>query len=203
MSASDSSEGLDEPDEDIGPDDGPEGKYRTDNEVRAALAELSPRDIVRLVGLGRIRAIGTDLTAEDLFNTAVERLLDSGRRHWRRDETLGQCVARTMTSLAKDWWRRRKRVSIQPESRLGKADSQAMAIAKDDTPGADRMIIAQQEFREIKALLKDDKNTLEIAMLLAEGETPADVREAYGLTQTQYDSLLKRIVRARKKGGDR
>jgi len=199
MSTPESSEGFDEPDDGkLGPCSGAEDKYRSDDELRAALANLSPREIVRLVGLGRIRAIGSELTGEELFQTAVERLLE-GRRHWRKDEDLVQCFRRTMTSLVKDWWRRQERVSIRAEFKLGEADTHAMNVAKDDTPCADRIIIARQELEEIKGLLKDDKNTLEVAMLLAEGEAPAEVRDAYGLTQTQYESALKRIVRARKK----
>jgi DNA-directed RNA polymerase specialized sigma24 family protein len=198
MSTREDSGGPEGADEDLDPEDGDEGAHRPADEVRAGLNALTSPELARIVRIGRNRARGTELTGEDLLHTVVERLLE-GRRHWRIDETLVQCLARTMKSLARDWWRRQERVSIKSEAALGETDANVMAAVVDDAPGVERAIIARQELDEIEALLKDDKNTLEIAQFLAEGEKPAEIREALGLTQTQYDATLKRIVRARKK----
>ena len=198
MEKTEPSEGIEETDEEFDPDDGDPSEYRSEAELREELSKLTEAEAKRLIGIARYRGIGTFLVAEDLFHTSIERLLE-GRRRWRKDESLAQCVARTVKSLVMDRWRRQKRVSIRAETDLGEAEAGALEATAYDVPSVERVLIARQEVEEIKAVLKDDKNTLEVAMMVAEGESPAEIREAYGLTQTQYDTLLKRIVRARKK----
>jgi DNA-directed RNA polymerase specialized sigma24 family protein len=181
----------------IDPDVGDPGEYHSEKELRAELDNLTEHGARRLIGIARNRAIGTPLVGDDLFHTSLERLLE-GRRRWRKDETLAQCVARTAKSLVMDWWRRQERVSIKLATDLGNADTAELETATDNAPSSLRVLIAREELEAIKALLKDDEKTLEVTMMLAEGEKPAEVREAYGLTQTQYDTVLKRIFRARK-----
>jgi DNA-directed RNA polymerase specialized sigma24 family protein len=180
------------------PDVADPSEYRSETELRAELKKLTERDVNRLLGITRNRAIGTPLIGDDLFHTSLVRLLE-GRRRWRKDESLGRCIARTVKSLVMDWWRREERVAIKLEADLGEADAAELETAADDRPSALHVLIAREELEAIKAVLKDDQNTLEVAMMLAEGESPKEIREAYGLTQTQYDTVLKRIFRARKK----
>jgi RNA polymerase sigma factor (sigma-70 family) len=189
---------FDEADEETDPDNGDSSEYRSEDELRAELGKLNQKAAERLLGIARNRATGTGLAAEDLFHMSLERLL-AGQRRWRRDESLAHCIARTVKSLVMDWWRRQERVPIRNETDLGKEDAAKVEAATHDAPSVERALIARQELEEIMAVLKDDKNTLEVAMMVAEGESPAEIRTAYGLTQTQYDTVLKRIVRARKK----
>jgi hypothetical protein len=121
----------------------------------------------------------------DLVNTVVERLLTptgQRRRRWHRQETISACFARTMRSIVWDWWRRRQIVNFVA---IGGDDGDTV-ISRVPSPGPDpeRELMAQQALDEVFTMLKDDKNTLEIALALASGGKPGEIRERYHLTQT-------------------
>lgn len=205
---------MDDMDENQDDSEDPEeagGEHATLDQVAEALAKLGPRDHGRIELVGRLMAVGTALSAGDLVNTAVERLL-AGRRHWHRKETIVGCLARTMKSVVRDWWRRKQAIEITAEADAlfveddnGEETGIVDRAASDDAD-PERALIARRAFDELKAALQDDKNTWEIALARAQGETPEDIRYAYDLTETEYDSALKRLNRALKRlkaSGDR
>jgi len=194
---------MDELDDQDGPED-PEdagAEHATLDEVADALAKLGKTDHEKIELIGRRMAVGTFLAAGDLVNTAVERLL-LGKRHWHRKETIVACFARTMLSIVQDWWRRRQTVEIVTEAEARFVDDddgdETGIIDMAQSPDADseRVLMARQALGEVRTALADDKNTWEIAVARADGETPEDIRYACDLTEIQYDSALKRIRRA-------
>jgi len=129
------------------------------------------------------------MEAGDLVNTVVERLLTSDgrhRRHWHRRETLPGCIYRTMKSIVRDYWRRQQIPMI--------VISEGAAGHRAD-PDPETQSIAREELLGVLKALGDDDNTAAIALALASGHSPAEIRKNFSLTETGYDSALKRIRR--------
>jgi len=163
--------------------------YAKVEEVAAALDGLSALDMDKLESQARILVRGTILDPGDLINTVVERLLSADRdqrRHWHRKETLGACIYRTMKSLVRDHWRRQQ-LPLTPIS------DRVAGVGEDPDP--ETQLIARQELLSLLTALSDEKETSAIALALANGHSPADIRQRFRLTETEYDSALKRIRR--------
>ncbi|HYH23369.1 MAG TPA: hypothetical protein VD995_32540 [Azospirillum sp.] len=189
----------DEPD-DLG------GNHATIDEVADALRALTDVDYRNLMRSARIRAYGmTGQTAEDLLHTAIGRLM-AGQRKWKRGVPFLAVIRGTLRSLAMDWWRGVETAKVLPEADLAfqadedEDDVQLGVIdrAADAYPDAEQQLIARQELEAVKAAFQDDKMTWEIALALANGDSPETIRYAYDLTETQYDSALKRIWRLKR-----
>jgi hypothetical protein len=181
------------------PSDG-EGDYASLEEVTAGLERVSPSEWNRIELKARILVRGTAMDAGDVINTAVERLLtrDGDRgRHWHRKETFADCMNRTMKSIVRDYWRRQQIPMV--------AISDTAAGLRAD-PNPEAQLIAQDELAKVLKALGDEDNTSAIAIALATGESPAGIRNRFELTETGYDSALKRIRRRilrHKTSGDR
>lgn len=180
---------MTDPDEDgSGPSDG-EDDYATLDEVAAALARLSAPELDRIELRARTLVRGTTLQPRDVVNTVVERLLtrDGKRgRHWHRKETFSDCISRTMKSIVRDYWRRQQIPMI--------AINEVAAGHQGDLD-PEVKLVARSELRELLNSLDDADNTAAIAVAIASGDTPADIRKRFGLSETDYDSALKRIRR--------
>jgi DNA-directed RNA polymerase specialized sigma24 family protein len=166
-----------------------ETDYATVDEVAAELARLSSSELHKIELQARILVRGTPMDAGDVINTVVERLLtrdeDHGR-HWHRKESLQGCFFRTMKSIVRDYWRRQETPMI--------AISDCAAGHRAD-PDPEVQTIARKELFEVLKTLEDEDNTSEIALALAGGESPAEIRNRFGLTETGYDSALRRVRR--------
>ncbi|MBF0333386.1 MAG: hypothetical protein HQL40_07025 [Alphaproteobacteria bacterium] len=189
------------------PDGSDESEYASDDEVADALRALNEADYEALMRSARVRAMGmVGQSGEDLLNTAIERLLE-GERRWRRGAPLLAVIRGILRSLSMDWWRREDLVRISLEADLALADGERPGVitgAVDPSPGVERQLIAKQEMESLREAFGEDEIAWEIVLALAGGESPQEIRYAYELTQTQYDSALKRIWRLKRKltGGD-
>jgi DNA-directed RNA polymerase specialized sigma24 family protein len=160
-------------------------EHRSLREVAAELERLPRAEQDKIERRARILVRGTAMGPGDLVNTVV-RLLLMERRHWHRQETISTCFYRTMNSVRQDYWRR------EQQEIVGVNDA-AAGLRYD--PGPERRASAREELERVLKLLSDDRNTCEIAVAMASGEKPAEIRERLGLTETEYDSALKRIRR--------
>jgi RNA polymerase sigma-70 factor (ECF subfamily) len=176
--------------DDQGPDSGDgQTAYATVDEVAAELARLSASELERMVLRAQTLIRGTGLEAKELINTAVERLLTRDgdrRRHWHRKETLAACIYRTMKSIVRDHWRRL-------QTPMHAITDSAAGLREDPDP--ELQLMARQELLEVLRTLDDSNNTAVIAVEVASGHSPAEVKKRFGLTDTDYDSALKRIGR--------
>jgi DNA-directed RNA polymerase specialized sigma24 family protein len=166
-----------------------ERDYATVEEVAAELARLSPSDLDKFELQASILVRGTRMEPGDVINTVVERLLTRDKdhhRHWHRKETIAGCFYRTMKSIVRDYWRKQQIPMI--------AISDGAAGLRAD-PDPEVQLIARDELLEVLKTLGDDDNTSAIALALASGDSPDEIRKRFGLTETGYDSALKRIRR--------
>jgi DNA-directed RNA polymerase specialized sigma24 family protein len=163
--------------------------YASVDEVAAGLEGLSTPALNKIESQARILVRGTAMDPGDLIHTVVERLLirdgDHGR-HWHRMETLAECIYRTMKSIVRDHWRRQQ---------IGMTAISAGAAGLQEIASPEVQLIARQELRAVLASLDDSHESAAIALALASGHTPAEVRQQFRLSVTGYESALKRIRR--------
>ncbi|WP_316171403.1 MULTISPECIES: hypothetical protein [unclassified Bradyrhizobium] len=177
-----------------------EAEYATVQEAAAGLARLSPSELGRIELRARLLVRGTTMEPHEVINTVVERLLTrDGKygRHWHRKETLTDCFHRTMKSIVRDYWRRRQTPMIAISD---------TAAGHQAEPDPEVQMAARDELLQVLRALGDDDNTAAIALALASGNSPAEVRKRYGLSEIGYESALKRIRRRlakHKMSGDR
>jgi DNA-directed RNA polymerase specialized sigma24 family protein len=163
--------------------------YATVEEVAIELAALSASALGKIELQARTLVRGTGMDPGELINTVVERLLSRDGehvRHWHRKEIFASCLYRTMKSIVRDRWRRQQIPIIV-------ISEEAAGLRSDPTPEA--QLIARQELLEVLRILGNADNTSAIAVALASGHSPDEVKQRFGLTQTDYDSALKRIRR--------
>lgn len=65
----------------------------------------------------------------------------------------------------------------------------------DPTPGPERALSARQELMTIKQLFAQDAQALKIIDGLGEGLSAEQIRDATGLSKTDYDSARRRMRR--------
>ena len=178
----------------------------TSEQIRDAFEALTPIELARLAKYARwrLRAFGSrqlSRDADEFVTDALISLLD-GRRTWQPQKIpfyvcfKGIIKSQTYNLRTKG-----------PEDAFDKLKS---LRNKDDTDTAeplDRRASRtfqdperELEWAQIERLIKerfadDDEAALMLEARL-EGKTPTEIREALGLTQQQYETIVKRVRRA-------
>jgi DNA-directed RNA polymerase specialized sigma24 family protein len=153
-----------------------------------ALAALSAVDMLRLKAIARLRArdLPSDTGWSDLLNEAIARALDGSRQ---RPPGVGIVVflAGIMRSLASEHWRRLRREAGIFEMSGGDE--------ADPAPDPERYVASLQALAALDRLFAGDLAASQILAGLAAGLSAKEIRETYGLSETDYDSTRKRMRR--------
>lgn len=153
-----------------------------------ALAALSEVEMLRLKAIARLRArdLPGDIGWSDLLNEAIARALDGSRR---RPYGVGIVVflAGIMRSIASEHWRRLRREAGIFEMSGGDE--------ADPAPDPERNLAALQALAALDQLFAGDLAASQILASLAAGLSAKEIRETYGLSETDYDSTRKRMRR--------
>ena len=155
-------------------------------ELEAALAALTPQDLIKLKRLAQLRSAGLPQMAwGDLLQEAIVRAL-SGSRGWPRRVALLAFLAQTMRSIANEAW-----LGVQ---RTDAAMSQMAGLDEDDVDPAREAAVADT-LNAVYALFKDDAEAIAVLRGMAQSATPAETQQAGGMTALQYAAAQKRIRR--------
>jgi len=161
--------------------------------IARALAALSETDLLRLKAIARLRArdLPRDVGWSDLLNEAVARALD-GTRQCPGGIGVVAFLAGIMRSIASEHWRRLRREAGIFALSEGEADP---------APDPERTLAAVQALATLDALFAGDLAASQILAGLAGGLSAREIRETYGLSETDYDSTRKRMRRLLLKHG--
>jgi DNA-directed RNA polymerase specialized sigma24 family protein len=163
-------------------------------EVVRALELASEMDLLRLKALARLHARGLppDVGWDDLLQEALTRVL-TGARQAPRGISLVAFVAGIMRSLKSEHWRRVAKGGLDVERLTRRA---ALATELVDTAAdPERSMIAHQQLTAIERLFAGDPVALRIIEGLCQGLTAEQIRRAFDIGKTDYDSARKRIRR--------
>lgn len=153
-----------------------------------ALARLPAADLLRLEAIARLRARALPgvITWSDLLNEAIRRVLD-GSRPWPPDVPLVAFLAGVIRSVWSEYWRR----NLQEAQRNVSA-----AATQVDERNPERIVAAAQALARVCELFAGDPDALKILTGLADGMSAREIRAYYGLAETDYDTIRRRMRRA-------
>jgi DNA-directed RNA polymerase specialized sigma24 family protein len=169
----------------------PGGIARTTERVAHALRRLSDSDLLRLEALARLRARGlpAGIGWSDLLNEAIRRALD-GSRPWPPGVPLLAFLAQIMRSI---WSELCRRDTL--ERSIALTDRAAFCCTRTDEIDPERIVSAAQALAEIHKLFSRDPAALNVIAGLADGRTAQEIRDIHGISETEYDTIRKRIRR--------
>lgn len=183
----------------------PQERAATPDEVRAALDALGEADLVRLEKYARYRIRGLGRKAggrdhDDLLGEAIQDTLDTEKRKWNKDVSLVRHLIGAMRSISSHW--REQFDANEPllESELLRTTDEGEVLSPLDlvgsgAPGAERMLAAKEEVERIEKTVADDTVVSDILGGLRAEMSPSEIREALGLSVTEYETAMKRFRR--------
>lgn len=174
----------------------------TVEEVRAAIARLSDRDLLRFRQFGKAllfsEAFGLD--AEGLVHEAMARALE-GTRKWPRAQRFDVFLKGAMRSIADEHLEKRQ---ARPEDldRAHGDDEDGLGGTMDDRASSaltpERRVLWDRCEAELLAIFKG-KKALAVLVGLVEGLSPDEICKMSGLTKQDYESARKAIYRERRR----
>jgi hypothetical protein len=112
-----------------------------------------------------------------------------------------------MRSISSHWAQGRKHEEIsasalETEDEEGNVKS-PLDDAASDAPGGDELLISQEELEEMRRMVEriedtfaDDPAVMRVIECIREGfSTGPEIRELLGITQTEYETTMKRLRR--------
>ena len=188
----------------------PEDRAATPAEIEAAVNELSDADwyrlrtcAERLEFLLQEKAMGRDLLGE-----AFERLLRGSRKWDKTKAGLVTFLFGAMRSICNAWFRAKETPTERPS--LASALRLKMRKATLPTPSTTMRhgSPARRSFwffakpsQRIDDVLADDQEARMILEGFRDGLEPPAIRELWGFSQTQYDTIVTRMRRKIKRAG--
>jgi DNA-directed RNA polymerase specialized sigma24 family protein len=168
-------------------------------ETALALDLIGRMDFLRLKSIARWHARGLppDVTWDDLLQEAITRVLVGSRRQPQGVKMVA-FLAGIMRSLRAEHWRRaRQGPGAAATLRIDHTrDLSKEPALRDSAPDPEQSLMAREELCAIEGLFAGDIVALRIIAGLAEGRSAAQIRDAAGISKTDYDSARRRIRRA-------
>jgi DNA-directed RNA polymerase specialized sigma24 family protein len=168
-------------------------------ETALALGLIGRMDFLRLKSIARWHARGLppDVTWDDLLQEAITRVLVGSRRQPPGVKMVA-FLAGIMRSLRAEHWRRARHGPGSADTlRIDhKHDLSKEPALRDSAPDPEQSLMAREELSAIEGLFAGDVVALRIIAGLAEGLSAAQIREAAGISKTDYDSARRRMRRA-------
>lgn len=180
-----------------------EPKYYTVDEAEAQIRGLTAVEWARLTLVARIRARAVpDRTGEDFLQEAFLRVLEGDRR-WPQGLSSVTFFAHTLRSLVSDYWKGRERERRQLDVRLAvevdidDPDDDSTDITErhpDSAPTPEEEHFATQTLNEFLGEL--DAETRDVVEWQLAGYSKAEIQADFGLDETAYDTITRRIRRS-------
>lgn len=140
-------------------------------------------------------------TGQDLLREALTRIFQ-GKRKWPERVDFYKMLFETIRSTADNWRKRARRRPMFTESTLKSADSdEPPGYPPEGPPDCDEPAVkaAKERVAEIRALLSDDQEVIQVLDLKLQNLTGPEIQERLNLTNTQYESIMKRFLRKARK----
>jgi len=181
----------------------PDEKAASQDEIQAAINSLTSAELLRLKGFAHFKIRGLRQASqgrdwEDLLQEACTATL-SGDRRWNKSVSFERYLIDAMRSISYAWRKKfeRDEVSFVPEMRqtAGGEEQSILLSIPSTVPGVERVSISKQELESIEQLFNKDPLVLEIIGGLRSEMTGPEIQEALGITQTDYETALRRMRR--------
>jgi len=184
----------------------PEEAAATSGEIAKAIEALTPGNLTRLKCFADIHALKLGRKAEskdgdDLLQTALLSVLD-GTRRWNKSKVgFVQFLEGAIRSISSNWARSYKRenapalaTDLQRENKEGEVFN-PLENAQEHAPNPDKQLSNRQILEQIEKFFSDDERAQMVLEAWQEGYDHSGVRELWGLSQNEYNTIVRRIRR--------
>jgi DNA-directed RNA polymerase specialized sigma24 family protein len=196
----------------------PPAKAATQDEIIQAIEALTPEDTERLeqVTKNRVSRIGRRAanlrTEKDLFQEAVERILEGQRQWCPQNVKFVPFLVGVIWSIASEWAGHRKRNVGTPEyavteSQTTKEDEEGNPLSPfadlaATNPNIDEQLVDAEVEADRKALadaierhFEQDENASYVLMGWQEGMDGPTIQKEFGFSEKTYRAIVRRIKR--------
>ena len=168
-----------------------EEQFATATEARDAILGLCATDLAKLMVIARFfvrpQALQSVMDADDLLHEAIVKTLD-GTRRWNKRVSIVKHLDRVMESDAGHARRRAGRTKSLEEHEAEIADEAALSQQ-----------LAKEQLADVLPLVANDEQALEVLRLRGDGYSASEIRAGLGLSETEYDTVGRRIRRLRER----
>lgn len=182
----------------------PEPTYATEAEIESAIAALTKAELYRLDKYADFRAgalvgAGLGISGADLLQEALSRTL-SGARRWSKVVDFAQHLIATIRSISNGEFKRIHGVVFDlsdgsPDGlKLDERDPGEFALSSL-IPEPERQVAVREELARIERLFVGDDRASMVMEGLAEGLTGPEIQSYLELSQTEYETIMKRLRR--------
>jgi len=196
----------------------PEEVAATEEEILAAIEALTTEDLLRLRAYSRLRAgilrrAGLDKGDEDLLQIAVKSLL-SRRRKWNKTaNSFSDFLFGAIKSISNNWCRTLGPNEPDLEADLitlsdgGRVHNPLVALPSPDANpeevliNKERQASINRELDRIEALVAGRSLAALIVAERRRGTTGAEIQEALGISETEYETETRWIYRTVRANG--
>lgn len=173
----------------------------TQAEVLQELKNMSAADRIRVERLARYAFAGVSgMSDEDLLQDAYTKLI-SGERIWHRGFAAVPAIASVLDSMASNLRKREangpieSRTIVSTSETINDADLLVSNVEPVQTITPEDAAYDAQQFRKLEVLLENDEEATLVAWEWAMGRRGKEAVEALGMSDNQYDSARKRLMR--------
>ncbi|MGH9389594.1 MAG: hypothetical protein ACRD1Z_08255, partial [Vicinamibacteria bacterium] len=147
--------------------------------------------------LGR-RASGRN--HDDLLSEAIADTLDPEKRRWNKEVSFVRYLIGAMRSISSHWREQFDEDEPRLESELLRTSEQGellspLDLVGSDAPGAERIVVAKQQLELVEKAIVGDRIVSDILGGMRAEMLPNEIREVLGLSQTEYETAMKRLRR--------
>lgn len=176
-------------------------RHATPAEVLAAIESLRPAELLRLKTYARfrMRALGGDAQGrnyEDLMSEALTATL-AGTRRWNKEavDLVGHLCG-VIRSVSSHWAEHLAAGSEIPWPEFAPEGGGSMPLdLPSPQPDVVRQMSAAEEVKRIRDWFAGDPKVTAVLDAFDRGLRGPDIKELLGLTQTEYETIMKRLRR--------
>ena len=181
----------------------------TQEEITKAVESLSDAQLLKLRNFARFRIKGLGgkacgRTFENLLWEGILRTLEGDRRWYRERVDFPTHLMGAMRSISSHWREKydRREGSVEWASPFINNEGGEIEPLQDipsEIPNPERAFEAKEQIEKLRASISDDSTGLEVLNgLLGEMKGP-EIQEILSLSQTEYETVIKRIYRTARK----
>jgi len=184
----------------------PDEAAATLEEITAAIEALTPGEWVKLRRYADYRTFhlgpkAEGRTGDDLLNTALTDLLEDTRRWNKAKVGFFRFLTGAITSISSNWAKsfKQQETPVTEVDLLRTNDEGEVVNPLDSAPSRrpdpEQTLHQKQTLEQIETLFKGDEKAQMVLMAWQDGFDPAGVRELWGLSQNDYNTIVRRIRR--------
>jgi hypothetical protein len=184
----------------------PDEATATFEEITAAIEALTPGEWAKLRRYADYRTFylgpkAEGRTGDDLLSTALTDLLGDTRRWNKAKVGFFRFLTGAITSISSNWAKSFKQVeSPVTEADLLRTDNEGKVSSPLDSepsrrPDPEQARHHKQTLDRIETLFEGDEKARMVLMAWDDGYDAARVRELWGLSQNDYNTIVRRIRR--------